>query len=123
MDARTRLMLILSLLGIIFLLFLAQILKPQIIPISKLNTKNPSFFQSNQEIKLIANITSIRQIANSTTIFTLKGSNAIITGIIFEANPKILNLNKSKTYEITGKLSEYKNETEIIISKINLLTT
>lgn len=123
MDTRTGIMLILSLAGILILLFLSQTLQPSLITITKAINQNLSFFQSNQEIMLLANITSINQVKNSTTFFKLKDSSGTISGVIFQANSQLLNLNKSKTYLITGKITEYENQTEIIISKINPLIT
>ena len=119
MDARAGLMLIFSLVGIVSLLFLAQVIEPKLTTIAQATMVNSSFFQSNPEIRILANITSINQVKNSTTFFQLRDSSGTLPGIIFEANSVLLNLNKSKTYEITGRLSEYENETEIIISKIN----
>ena len=119
MDKKTGIMLLLSLAGIILLLFLAQIVQPPLTTITKATSLNQSFFQSNQEIRIIANITQINQANNSTTFLKLKDSSGTISGIIFEATEELRELNKSKTYEITGKLSEYESEQEIIISKIN----
>ncbi len=121
MDAKVSLMLILSLTGIICLLFLSQIIEPQLTTIAKATAQNHSFFSSNQEIRIIVNIISINQIKNSTTFFKLNDSSGIISGIIFNADSQILKLNKSLSYEVTGKTTEYENKTEIIISKINPL--
>jgi exonuclease VII large subunit len=119
MDKRTGIMLILSLIGVISLLFLAQNLEPPKTTIASALSQNRSFFESNQEIKIIANLTSINQVKNSTTFLKLKDATGTISGVIFESSPPVLSLNKSKTYEIVGKISEYENQTEIIISKIN----
>lgn len=119
MDKKTGIMLILSLIGVLSLLFLTQIIQPPLTTIANVTTQNQSFFQSNQEIRIIANITQINQANNSTTFLKLEDSTGTLSGIIFEAPSKLLELNKSKTYEITGKLSEYEGEPEIIISKIN----
>lgn len=119
MDSKTGLMLIFSLIGILSLLFLSQILEPRVMLIQNLSIENQSYFQLNKEIKIIANITSINQVKNSTTFLKLEDETGILAGVIFKANPKILEINKSKTYAITGKLSEYENETNIIINKIN----
>ena len=116
METHQKILLVLSLMGILLLLFLSSALEPKVQSIANLSL-NKSFFEKNLGIKIIANITRQTEIKNSSLILlTLEDSTGTITGII--NTEKELNFNLTTTYEITGKLTEYNNQTEISINRI-----
>lgn len=116
METPQKILLISSLVGILLLLFLSKTMEPEVQNISNLSI-NKSFLGKNSEIKIIANITHQTDIKNSSlTILNLEDSTGKITGII--NTKKIIIFNLTKTYEITGKLTEYENQTEISINRI-----
>jgi len=105
-------LLIISILGIFFLLFLTRINSPEEIAI-----KDISKDILNKEVVLQVKIVNLRDFPKSNfQILTLEDQTGNITATSNSATQ--LKINKSKVYLITGIIQEYKNEIQLSINKI-----
>jgi RecG-like helicase len=119
MNKQSALLLVLCLLGILLLLAVSQFYEPKQSSIANLSEKNLSFFQTNKQVKVIANIISMKTFQNSSLIILgLEDSTGTIEGTFF--SNKLFEFNSTREYEIIGKLSKYNNQTQISIDKISL---
>jgi DNA/RNA endonuclease YhcR with UshA esterase domain len=99
---------LISLIGIFLLMVLSNYLEPEIMKIKDIN-----LLQINQKIKISGTIENIRNYHDFETI-TLKDE----TGKILITVDKNLNLTKNQSIIVIGRVSEYKNQTEIRSEKI-----
>lgn len=114
MDTKTGIVLTFALLGIILLLFINHQIQPKIISISNITSN-----QIDERVSILATITKIITFKENTfQILTLQDKTGKIEATLF-SNER-LNINETQLYLITGKLSIYKNNTQIIIDKIIL---
>jgi len=115
MEKRILFLLILSLTGILLLATLNLIIPPKETTIKNLLENKNSY--ANKEIQLEANIIKVTDFPKSSfQILILEDKTGNITAT--SNSPRQLNINKSKSYIITGKLQEYKNETQVSIDRI-----
>ena len=99
--------LIISIFGIFFLTIVNDFQEE---PLLEINQINHEFL--GKEIKTIGVITHIKE-TEGLYILSLKDNNGSITGIIFKENN--LTFDKTKPYEIKGKIKKYKSILEIEI--------
>lgn len=112
METRQKLFLALSLISILTLLFLSQIIEPKTIAISNITTNN-----LDQFVKVVGKITFQRNYEGKDfQVLTLKNGTSSIQ-VTSNAKTK-LELNYSRTYEITGTVSEYNQTLQISANKI-----
>lgn len=105
--------LVCSIIGILLIIFISDNLEAKTFNISDINVA-----MLDQEIKVIGNISAIRQ-TKGLTILTLKDNSGSIPVIVFKRNNEIF-LKGSKV-EITGDVSEFKNELQITAKQIKTL--
>ena len=111
MEKKKYLFLILSLLGVLLVLYLSAIIEPNLITI------NSSTNYLNKNIKIQAEIRSLVNPTPQFYIIRLQDSTGEITGIMnLNQNPSSL---KNKTCIIQGKIIAYKNSTELSMNKIS----
>ena len=114
MEKRQALLLILSLFGILILLFLSQTLQPEVKNISDITEKN-----LGEVIKLKCQIMGAREYNNKTfQVLTIKDSTGTISAVMNADNQIIIN--KSKNYSIIGKVQAYNRTLQISINKLFL---
>ncbi len=107
-----KISLIISLIGILTLLFLANIQEPKLISIDKITDK-----QLNKNIKVQGQITNIKTYKDSNfQVISIKDG----TGKIDITTNQILNLTNSQNLIVIGKLTEYKNNLQIQANKISI---
>lgn len=105
--------LIISILGISFLLILSLTISPEEIKINQINSKH-----LNKQIKVMGEITFIKNF-NNFQLIKINDSSSQITIINFNPNKNLLK--KQKIIAI-GKVQEYNNTLEINSKKIYLIT-
>ena len=110
MESLLKFSMIISLVGIVLLLFLAQFLTPKTISLNELNNQN-----LNEKITFDANISQVRIASPGFILLTLKQDNVTITGTL---NAREFNFNSSSSYKITGRVQEYNKTLQINIDKI-----
>jgi len=103
-----KLCLILSLLGILALLFFINFTEPKIIKISSINQK----YLDNQ-VKIIGISSAINTYKSNFTSFTLEDATGKINIICSCSNIK-----ENQTLEIVGKISKYQGKLQIQADKI-----
>jgi DNA/RNA endonuclease YhcR with UshA esterase domain len=114
MEKRRAIFLIISLIGILMLLFLSQTLEPKTKAISEITEKN-----INEIVKIQGQITDAREYNNKTfQVLTIKDKTGNISAIMNANNPIVIN--KSKTYSIIGGVQTYNKSLQIAINKIVL---
>ena len=112
MEEGMKICLVLSLIGILVLLFLSAKLEPQQKNISEIT--NADF---NKEIKIIAKISSIREFPDKNfQIMTLKDETGNITAI--SSSNSHIELNRTKEYAIIGRVQEYNRTLQLNINRI-----
>jgi len=114
MNKPLKICFILSLAGILILLFLSEKLEPEIKSIANITEGD-----INRAVKIRGEIISIKDFNDNSkilTIFTIKDKTGNITVILNSKTP--LEINKSKQYIITGKVQEYNKSLEISADKI-----
>ena len=113
MRTNLKIYLALSFFGVLLLVFLSSHLKPQeysIINITEINM--------GDYVAIKGNISGIKNFEESEFyILTITDKTGSITGTL---NSKNLSINKTQEYFIAGKITKYKNETQIEINKITL---
>jgi DNA/RNA endonuclease YhcR with UshA esterase domain len=108
------LFMLLSLLGIALMLIIAHSSKPDIINIKNLTSK-----MLDQQVSIQGKVYSYRFFGNSSfEILDIKDKTGNITGII--NSKEEIKFNKTQIYLISGKVSIYNNETQIVVDKILL---
>jgi len=107
----SKIFFLISVIGIIFLLFLSQNLEPKKIKINDITKKN-----LEEKVSVDVSVQKIKYLPNS-IIITPQNSN--ITIIIF--TKKILNLKENQTIKVNGKIEIYKGNLQIIADKIELI--
>lgn len=113
MQNQAKIFLALSLVGILFLLFLAFYLPPETLKISEINEK-----MLGKQVKLEGKITGIKDFSSKDfLLLTLEDKTGKITLIAFTKNKLDIT---NKTYIVTGKISEYNKELQITAEKIIL---
>ncbi len=103
---------LISIIGILFLLILSNIIEPKLIKISDINE-----YQINQKVKIEGTIKKLIKY-NDFTILTLKDNEKEISVFV----DKVINLKKDKKIIVAGWVTEYKNKLQIRAEKINLKT-
>jgi len=104
-----------SLVGILFLLFLSNIIPPPIINIKDITEK-----ELNNQIKIIGEVTSIKNFERyNFQIITLKDNSGEISAIIDYKN--LPNLKTKDKIILIGKVDLYNKEYQIQVDKITLL--
>lgn len=105
-----KITLIISLIGILFLLFLMNILQPKQTDISNITNKN-----INQKFIINGTIIEIKTYEDSNfQVITLQDS----TGKIDITINQILNLTNNQEIKVIGKITEYKNNLQIQADEI-----
>jgi len=108
-----KISLIISILGIIILLFLLNIIKP-----TQIKIKNLDDNYLNQKVELKGIIQGIKTYKESNfQIITINDS----TGKIDITLDNPINITKNKSVTVIGKVTEYKNNLQIQADKIELL--
>ncbi len=107
-----KISLIISSIGTFLILLLSEYSEVELTKIQDLNKK-----QLEARVRVEGNILSIRE-TPGLYILKIKDSSASIQIIIFKEEP--LELKRGTTVEVIGKLTEYKNEFEIIAEKIKI---
>ena len=105
---QSKILFLISIIGIIFLLFLAQNLEPKQIDINKIT-------KDNIEEKISTDIT-IQKIEYKSSSIIITPQNSNISIIIF--TNKILNLKENQKIQVNGKIETYKGNLQIIADKI-----
>lgn len=103
-----KLSLLISLLGIILLIFLSQTLEPKQIKISEISSKMLEGY-----VKIQGNLTSIKNLDNM-QILKVEDETEGISVIVFEK----INLSNGMQIEVIGKVTRYKGSLEIEAQKI-----
>ncbi len=106
-----KMALICSIVGIFALFLFAEKLEPKLIQISEI-----SYLSIDKNIKIQGEIIKFKK-TKSTNILQIKDQSGSINVILFE---NLNNLEKGKTIEIIGKVSEYKDELQIEAKKVKL---
>ena len=101
----TKIALITAVIGTAILLFLSQNLEPQIIQISKINSR-----MLEQYVKINGNITSLKHY-ESMMLLTINDGSGEITAVIYNPD-KNQNLT-GKSVMVIGRVKEYKGKLEI----------
>ena len=111
----TKISFTISLLGIFFLLFLANTLHPKLTNISEISSKN-----LNQQIEIQGQITSIKNFEQyKFQLITIKDSSGKINAVVnYEKYP--LNLTTNQEVILIGKVIQYNKEYQIQSEKISL---
>jgi DNA/RNA endonuclease YhcR with UshA esterase domain len=113
MEKNTKILLILSLLGIMILLIIIINLEPKILPIGKINEN-----YTEKEIKVIGNIIKVLNYNNNTFhVLTINDSSGKIK-VIFNSRQKEITINSSLKYEVLGKVEEYNKTLQIKADRI-----
>ncbi len=116
-DQKT-LSLILSIIGIFIIVLLAQTLEPKLIKISDINKKMlDEYVQVQGQVEDVQKIKS-PDYPNPIILITLKNQSNQIT-VVWRRD---INLTQNQILQVTGKVSEYENETQIEASKIKILS-
>ena len=114
MNLQMKILVIASLIGVMLLLFLSSMIKPELSSIGSITEKN-----INELVRIEGKIISIREYNNQTfQVLKIKDSTGTIEAI---SNSKIGlkdKLNMSKDYTIVGKVSEYNNTIQISINQL-----
>jgi uncharacterized protein YdeI (BOF family) len=111
MKTNLKICLVLSLLGVILLIFLSSHLTPREYTIINITRELIGNY-----VMIKGNIFYIKNIKESEFyILTISDSTGKITGTL---NSKDLSINKSQNYIFSGKIEKYENETQININKI-----
>ena len=97
--------LICSLIGTLAIIFISENLEPQIFKISAIDLS-----KIDQEVKIIGNVSSIRQ-TKGLTILSVKDSSGVIPVVVFKQGDE--NFQKGSKVEIAGKISEFNNQPQI----------
>jgi hypothetical protein len=108
-----KLSFIISVLGILILFFIMISKEPE------LKTLNEVKNLSNENVKVIGKISKIKNYPNF-QILTLKDSTDSLLALV--SPPSKVELKENYTLELTGLITEYKNETEIRINNIKILS-
>jgi DNA/RNA endonuclease YhcR with UshA esterase domain len=112
MEKRLAVFIIMSLIGILLLVFLSQKLEPKTMSISGISEKN-----LEQSVKIRGQIVNAREYNNKTfQVLTVKDQTGNITAIM-NLNTEIT-INKSKNYSIIGKVQAYNQTLQISIDRI-----
>jgi RecJ-like exonuclease len=110
--------LVLSVIGIFIIVVLAQVLEPRLIKISDLNKKMlDEYVQVQGQVEDIQKIKS-QDYPNPIILITLKNQSNQIT-VVWRRD---ITLSQNQILRVTGKVSEYENETQIEASKIKILS-
>ncbi len=109
--------LILSLIGIFIIVILAQVLEPKLIKISDINKK-----MLDEHVKIQGQVEDVQKIKsqnypNPIVLITLKNQSSQIT-VVWRQD---ITLTQNQIIQVVGKVSEYRNETQIEASKIKML--
>lgn len=107
-----KICLIISLIGILLLLFIINTIESQTIEIPSINSSH-----LNKEVKIQGKITNIKNYENDFTTFYIENNYSKIQGIC--NCPTI----KEKNFtEITGKITKYNNKLQIQVKKIKIIS-
>ena len=111
MRTNLKICLVLSLLGILLLVFLSSHLTPKEYSIINITERNIDNY-----VTLKGQISNIKNFQESEFyILTIEDNTGKITGTL---NSRNFTINKTREYIITGKITKYENETQINIEKI-----
>ena len=111
MKTNLKICLVLSLFGILLLIFLSSHLIPPRDSIINLTEK-----ELDNSVAIYGRISEMKKFEESKFyILTITDKTGSITGTL---NSKNLSINKTQEYLIIGKITKYENETQIIIGKI-----
>jgi len=111
-----KILLIATLLGIMLLLLISQQIKPKIQSVGEINES-----QLNQRVSVEGNIIKTRDYSNDTFhVITFRDDSGLIQ-VIFNSNPRKLDVNSSFKYFISGKLEKYNETLQINADKITLI--
>ena len=108
-----NLALLISILGIFILLILINIQEPKLSSIYSIKNKDV-----NEKVKIQGKIIDLKSFGNSFTIAKIKDNSGYIE--IISNYPKIKQY-KNSTFEIIGRLTEYKGNLQIQADKIKLI--
>ncbi|MEA3330027.1 MAG: OB-fold nucleic acid binding domain-containing protein [Nanoarchaeota archaeon] len=106
-----KIALIISLVGILILLFIINTTSPKIVKISSIEKEDC------KEIKIKGTISEIKNYKNKFTTFTITDSTGKIQGVC-----NCPNVQQNQTAEITGKIQEYQNNLQINVEKIKIIS-
>ena len=116
MDKKQKKLLILSLIGILFLLFISHEIQPKTISIINITSNDTGkIFQIEGNIIKISSYND-----NTFHVFTVKDSTGSIQAIFGSEDSISWNINQTSDYIITGKLEKYNNTLQINAEKIFL---
>lgn len=117
MENRQKLTLIISLAGILVLLFLSNFLEPRTItPISNITKEN-----LNQILMVEGKITGLMEYNNKTfQVLTISDSTGSITATAGSKSSIAERINASLTYRATGKIQIYNSTLQISINRLEL---
>jgi RecJ-like exonuclease len=111
--------LIVSLIGIFFIIFLANSLEPKIIKISDISEKNlDEYVKIQGQVRGITEISS-ENLESVVTLITITDEYESSMTIVLRKKSQI---QKNQQLEVIGKVSEYENEIQIEASKIKILS-
>jgi DNA replicative helicase MCM subunit Mcm2 (Cdc46/Mcm family) len=110
MEKLLRISIVLSLMGLMILLILAQSLRPLHLEINKISSED-----LNKKISFDANILKVKELAPQYLLIYLENNNSTIEGTL---NSKNFTFNSTSNYKIIGKIQEYNNSLQINIDKI-----
>lgn len=110
----TQLSFTISLIGILFLLFLITFPPQKITPISNINSN-----QLNKQVKVQGTITNIKEFNQyNFLLITVKDPTGEIDILLSSTNLNQTNLTKSQNITIIGKVTQYKNNLQVQAEKI-----
>ena len=114
MENRLKIMLALSLVGILLLMFLSSYLQPKTLSISEITDKD-----IDQQISLLAKISGINEYNNKTfQVLTITQGNTSIKGIASSRISLVPLIDEAKTYSITGIVEQNNKTLQINIQEI-----
>ncbi len=105
-----KISIVISLLGILLILFLAENTELPITKIADLEKKN-----IDERVKIQGSIISIKE-TTKVILFTIKDETGTIPAILFKEGN--LEIKKGQYLEIEGRITEYLGKKEVIVSKI-----
>lgn len=115
MKKLNKIFLLVSLIGILLLLFISQHLEPKTINISEINKGS-----LDDRVKILGDILDSRDYSNNTFhVLTIEDLTGVIE-VVFNTKEEQLKINSSKSYFITGKVQEYNQTLQINAEKIVL---
>ena len=115
MELKLKILLAVSLLGILLMIFLSNHLEPKQVTVAEALNKS-----LDEKVTVIGKIIDVRSMKSSDfKILKIKDDTGSIAGTL---NSRKLSINESQDYKIIGKISEYNKTIQISIDRIFLLS-